>query len=92
MKKYFDENPIAEFKSVLAEMKKNDRKPLYFAIGVLALVALGLGALVYFIIKNKNDEECFDDDDWDDYEDWDECDDDCDCNCGCDCGCEDEEE
>ena len=76
------ENTLVELKNTLLDLRKNDRKPFYIAIAVLSLVAIGLGALVFFIIKNKKDEEDYIDDcDWEDYDDFE---DDCDCGC-CDC-------
>ena len=84
MRRYFDgENAIVELKNALTDLKKEDKKPFYITIAVLCIVALGLGALIYFIIKNKCAEEEYDDCDWDDYDD-DEC--------GCGCGCDDDEE
>lgn len=85
MKRYFDgENAVAELKNALTAFKKEDKKPFYITIAVLCIVALGLGILVYFIIKNKCAEEEYDDRDWDDY--------DYDDDCGCGCGCESEDE
>ena len=46
------ENTLVELKNTLLDLRKNDRKPFYIAIAVLSLVAIGLGALVFFIIKN----------------------------------------
>ncbi len=90
MKKYFDENPIAELRYALADLREADRKPFYIAIAVLLVVALGLGAVIFFILKDKEDcdDEFLDDCDWDEY---DELDDD-DCCCCCDCECEEDTE
>ncbi len=86
MKKYFEgENTLVELKNTLLDLRKNDRKPFYIAIAVLALVAAGLGVLVFFMIKNKNEEEDYlDDCDWEEYDDFEE-----DCGCGC-CECEED--
>ena len=79
------ENTLVELKNTLLDLRKNDRKPFYIAIAVLSLVAIGLGALVFFIIKNKKDDEDYIDDcDWEDYEDFED-----DCECGC-CDCEED--
>jgi len=79
------EHTLAELKNTLLELRKNDRKPFYIAIAVLALVAVGLAALIVLIIKKKkDDEEYLDDCDWEDYEDFED-----DCECGC-CECEEE--
>lgn len=90
MRRYFDgENAIADLRNALEDFKKEDKKPFYITIAVLCLVALGLGALIFFVIKNKRDDDEYDDCDWDEY---DEDDFDDECGCGCGCGCEDEEE
>ncbi|MBE6008139.1 MAG: hypothetical protein E7235_02950 [Lachnospiraceae bacterium] len=79
------ENTLVELKNTLLDLRRNDRKPFYIAIAVLSLVAIGLGALVFFIIKNKKeDEEYIDECDWEDYEDFED-----DCECGC-CECEEQ--
>ena len=79
------ENTLVELKNTLLDLRKNDRKPFYIAIAVLSLVAIGLAALVFFVIKNKKEEEeFFDDSDWEDFEDFED-----DCECGC-CECEED--